>query len=182
MTRLFYTTLIISLLAVLSYGQGVSFGEGSDISRIEAQIAALDEDHCEVPCGIYGDSLRISLMKEHIKTIEKGMAQITELSSAAKPNYNQLVRWVMNKEHHATEIQTIASQYFMHQRVKMPKAGLSGKEKTAAMEKYNGLLHNLHAIQVYAMKCKQSTDQGNVDKLQAALKKFDHWYFHGHSH
>lgn len=26
--------------------------------------------HCEIPCGIYGDSLRISLMYEHIKTIE----------------------------------------------------------------------------------------------------------------
>ena len=29
--------------------------------------------HCEIPCGIYGDSVRIALIYEHITTVEKSM-------------------------------------------------------------------------------------------------------------
>ena len=54
--------------------------------------------HCEIPCGIYGDSVRIALLYE---TIEKPMNQINELSKSENPDYNQLVRWVMNKEEYA---------------------------------------------------------------------------------
>ena len=57
--------------------------------------------HCEIPCGIYGDSVRIALLYEHIETIEKSMNQINELSKSENPDYNQLVRWVMNKEEYA---------------------------------------------------------------------------------
>ena len=60
--------------------------------------------HCEVPCGIYQDSVRISLILEHITTIEKAMNQITKISNEDKPNYNQLVRWITNKEEHAEKI------------------------------------------------------------------------------
>ena len=63
--------------------------------------------HCEIPCGIYADSIRISLIEEHITTIEKSMNQINEISASSSPNYNQLVRWVTNKEEHATGCFTI---------------------------------------------------------------------------
>ena len=36
--------------------------------------------HCEIPCGIYEDSLRASLISEHITTIEKSMKMINKLS------------------------------------------------------------------------------------------------------
>ena len=75
--------------------------------------------HCEIPCGIYTDSLRIALIYEHIETIEKSMVLINKLSNQEKPDYNQLVRWVTNKEEHAKKIQEIVSQYFLHQRVKI---------------------------------------------------------------
>jgi len=29
--------------------------------------------HCEVPCGIYDDEMRFTMVEEHIKTIEKAM-------------------------------------------------------------------------------------------------------------
>ena len=29
--------------------------------------------HCEVPCGIYGDPMRLDVMAEHVTTIEKSM-------------------------------------------------------------------------------------------------------------
>ncbi|MEA2105654.1 MAG: superoxide dismutase [Ni], partial [Bacteroidota bacterium] len=74
--------------------------------------------HCEIPCGIYEDTLRIELIKEHITTIEKSMNMIIELSKEENPNYNQIVRWVVNKDEHAQKLQDIVSQYFMYQRIK----------------------------------------------------------------
>lgn len=70
--------------------------------------------HCEVPCGIYNDSVRVKLIYEHISTIEKAMQNINSISNSKKSQYNQLVRWVNNKESHATKIQNIVSQYFLH--------------------------------------------------------------------
>ena len=82
--------------------------------------------HCEVPCGIYDDAARIALMREHITTVEKSMHMVEELSGAESMNYNQIVRWVNNKETHADEIQHIVSQYFMTQRVKPVASDDSG--------------------------------------------------------
>ncbi|PLX11209.1 MAG: superoxide dismutase, partial [Marinilabiliales bacterium] len=41
--------------------------------------------HCEIPCGIYEDTIRIELIKEHIITIEKSMKMIHELSQEDTP-------------------------------------------------------------------------------------------------
>lgn len=176
------STIAFLSLATLGFGQGDSYQENNKIGQLVSLIEALEEDHCEVPCGIYGDSLRVSLIKEHVKTVEKAMDQINSLSKEAEPNYNQIVRWVMNKESHAAEIQEIVAKYFLHQRVKMPKSGLNKKESMAANDKYNGLLQSLHAIQVYSMKAKQGTDTNNIVNLEAAIKKFEGLYFHGHEH
>ena len=125
--------------------------------------------HCEIPCGIYDDQLRVKLIAEHATTIEKSMKQIMELSKANPVNYNQLVRWVSNKEAHATEIQHIISQYFMIQRIKPDQ------------KNYTDNLTILHKMLVTAMKCKQTTDLSHVTALKAHLKEFEVLYF-GHSH
>ena len=105
--------------------------------------------HCEIPCGIYGDSIRITKLYERIVTIEKSMTKIEELSKGPSTNANQLVRWVMNKEEHATEIQEIVSQYFMHQRIKPVDP-----ENKEAYKRYIKQLSMLHQISVYAKKAK----------------------------
>lgn len=133
--------------------------------------------HCEIPCGIYEDTLRVELIAEHITTIEKSMKQIIELSEANDVNYNQLVRWVTNKEEHAIKIQEIVSQYFLHQRIKY-----KSPTEVEAYAKYTNQLVILHQIQVYAMKTKQSTDLENIDKLRELLHDFSHSYFHTHPH
>ena len=125
--------------------------------------------HCEVPCGIYDDEMRTDMIAEHATTIEKAMAQILELSGTTPLNQNQIVRWVTNKEHHATEIQHIVSQYFLTQRI-----------KTDA-DQYGKKLAVLHQMLLAAMKCKQTTDVANVTKLRSLLKEFEVLYF-GHSH
>ena len=83
--------------------------------------------HCEVPCGIYDDQLRAVLIAEHATTVEKSMKKIVELSGASPVNYNQLVRWVANKDEHAEKIQHIVWQYFMTQRIKPDAAKYSRK-------------------------------------------------------
>ena len=131
--------------------------------------------HCEIPCGIYGDSLRIQQIDEHITTIEKSMNKIIELSDADDKNYNQLIRWVTNKEEHAQKIQDIVSQYFLHQRIKP-----TDPSNTEQYEKYITRLTLLHELQVYAMNAKQTTDLEFIEKLRDTLQKFEDAYFHKH--
>lgn len=124
--------------------------------------------HCEIPCGIYDDQARINMILEHITTIEKSMKQIKRLEKEKSPNFNQMVRWIINKEHHATEIQTIVSQYFLTQRIK-PDA-----------KEYHKKLSLLQQMLVYGMKCKQTTDPQNTAKLRILVKQFHQLYFAGH--
>jgi nickel superoxide dismutase len=133
--------------------------------------------HCEIPCGIYEDTLRIELIKEHIITIEKSMNMIIELSKEENPNYNQIVRWVVNKDEHAKKLQDIVSQYFMHQRIKPVSP-----ENKEMYEKYIERLTLLHKLLVYAMNAKQTTDLSYIDKLNETINAFEKSYFHTHEH
>lgn len=128
--------------------------------------------HCEIPCGIYGDKMRIDMLKEHVTTIEKSMNQIMELQKAENINYNQLVRWISNKEDHANQFQHIVTQYFMTQRIKL----VDGSDKSA-LEKYQKEIGLLHEMLVYAMKTKQTTNLQNCEKLRELIDSFYNSYF-----
>jgi len=65
--------------------------------------------HCQIPCGIYDDPARFDKLSEHILTIEKSMLRITELSKEDKPDMNQLVRWIQNKDEHAHQLSHIVT-------------------------------------------------------------------------
>jgi nickel superoxide dismutase len=131
--------------------------------------------HCEIPCGIYGDSLRVELMAEHIETIEKSMNQINLLSEADAVNYNQLVRWINNKERHANLLQEIVSQYFLTQRIHGHKDDSENYESS-----YFKNLELLHQLLVLSMKAKQSTNPEIISDLRETLKLFSDEYFHDH--
>lgn len=128
--------------------------------------------HCEVPCGIYNDEMRFTMIEEHITTIEKAMKEIANLSGQQPTNFNQIVRWVTNKEKHAEDIQQIISQYFLTQRVKLVEKG-DDKAHKICMEH----LSLCHEILVYAMKTKQTTDLSNVEKLKSVVRVFKDSYF-----
>lgn len=131
--------------------------------------------HCEIPCGIFADSVRITLIHEHITTIEKAMNNINKLSASEIVDYNQLVRWVTNKEEHAEKIQEIVSQYFLHQRIK-----LVDENEVEKHAKYLAQLASLHKISVLAMKTKQSTKVELIKKTKASVNEFAGLYFHKH--
>ena len=112
------------------------------------------------------------MIEEDITTVEKSMNMINTLSDQDSPDYNQLVRWVMNKEEHAKKIQEIVSQYFLHQRIKIVSA-----DDDEAYRKYTKQLELLHHISVFAMKSKQSTDLSIIDTLREKVHAFEHAYF-----
>ncbi len=129
--------------------------------------------HCQIPCGIYDDELRVQLIEEHIGTVEKSMKKIIELSAEDDEDYNQIVRWVNNKEAHASEIQDIVTAYFMAQRIK--PAVDHDDEK--AMNEYIHKLAILHAIQIHAMKAKQGTNLEEIENLRKMTTMFREAYF-----
>lgn len=129
--------------------------------------------HCQVPCGIYGDTLRIEMLLEDAATIEKGMAAIVGFEAEAKPSINQMVRWTVTKDDHAQKIQDQISAYWLAQRIKLPAEDADA----AARTKYAQQLELLHRVTVYAMKCKQTTDASNVAKLRESVSAFSSTYF-----
>ncbi len=124
--------------------------------------------HCEIPCGIYDDAMRIKMISEHITTIEKSMGKIMDIEKSKHHDANQLVRWVVNKEEHANQLQEIVTQYFMTQRLKTDQ------------KNYTEKLSLLHQMLVAAMKSKQTTDTKYPDQLRELLKKFEQLYFAPH--
>ncbi|MBN2281069.1 MAG: superoxide dismutase [Candidatus Marinimicrobia bacterium] len=127
--------------------------------------------HCQIPCGIYDDELRISLLKEHAKTLEKSISEIQALTTGTVKNDNQLVRWIINKDEHADMISEIVSYYFLAQRIKEPE----GTDKHA-MEHYETRLKLLHKILVLSMQVKQNDDIEHVNELKKYIRKFEEEY------
>ncbi len=72
--------------------------------------AGLVRAHCQIPCGIYDDQMRVHMIAEHIKTIEKSMNEIMRLEKEGPKNYNQLVRWIMNKDDHADRLKRLRTR------------------------------------------------------------------------
>jgi len=134
--------------------------------------------HCQIPCGIYGDENRFEIMLEDVDTIEKSMKQIEEIGASEKPNWNQLVRWVDNKEDHATKLTETVTYYFLAQRIKPPAADAD----EATHDKYDHELRLLHRIMVHAMKAKQTTDLDHVEKLRTLIGEFKKSYMGEHEH
>ena len=121
--------------------------------------------HCQVPCGVYGDSARFTQMLEDQTTITKAISQISELSGKKDAkSANQLARWVSAKEDHASKIQKIIAEYFLTQRIK------------SSSEKYDSLLQGAHAVMVAAMKCKQGVDAASAASLKSAIENFQSIY------
>ena len=133
--------------------------------------------HCEIPCGIYGDDLKFKELSQHVDTIEKSVREILTLEKAEKPDMNQMIRWVNNKDMHADKIKSEAATYFLSQRVPLPE-GKDGREN------YDRQLELLHRITVYAMKTKQTTDLEVVGQLRGSLDAYRELYtqIHGHEH
>jgi len=153
---------------------------GLMIATIAFTVTTQAHAHCQMPCGIYDDELRVQLIEENVTTIEKSMNQIVALGKETPVNYNQLVRWINTKEEHAQQIQDLVADYFLCQRIKAPES-----KEGKPWEQYVAQLTTLHQIEVAAMKAKQTTDLANVEALRSLVATFRTAYFGeaaGHSH
>lgn len=129
--------------------------------------------HCQIPCGIYDDMLRVQMMEEHVTTIERSLKGLNDhLDKKGAVDANQRVRWVMNKEVHADLITEIVTEYFLQQRIKAPKAGDAEGRKV-----YLARLETLHGMLVSSMKAKQTVDPSHAAKLRELIEKFKKQYF-----
>ena len=130
--------------------------------------------HCQVPCGIYNDAARIIQIQEDFSTIQKAMTKIKELSQQQDAtSMNQLTRWIMTKEEHASKIQKVVSDYFLTQRIK-------AKTEGSEFDTYVKQTTTLHQILVSAMKCKQTVSYSNVNHGVELVDKFVGYYFDNH--
>ena len=134
--------------------------------------SAVPAAHCQVPCGIYTDKMRIDMLMEDCATIEKAMVQLAEAPDTAQAR-QQFVRWVTTKEAHAQNVQDVVAQYWLAQRIKPLTEGSTAEENA----KYFAQLSNLHHITVHAMKCKQGLDTSSVKSLRESAKAFSESYF-----
>jgi len=138
---------------------------------IIAGSIALAGAHCQIPCGIYDDETRFTLMREHVATIEKSMREIEHLSQEKTPNNNQLVRWVMNKDAHADKLAEIITYYFMTQRIK-PTA----TDNKIEYAKYIKQITLLHQMLVLAMNTKQTLNLDYCIQIRALIDEFEKIY------
>ena len=130
--------------------------------------------HCQVPCGIYNDAARIIQIQEDFSTIQKAMTKIKELSQQQDAtSMNQLTRWIMTKDDHASKIQKVVSDYFLTQRIK-------AKTEGSEFDTYVKQTTTLHQILVSAMKCKQTIDEQNVILGINLIDQFIEIYFDSH--
>ena len=121
--------------------------------------------HCQIPCGIYDDYIRVRSMLEDAATIEKSMKLISELAGKLDAqSQNQLVRWVMNKENHAQKIISTICDYFLTQRVK------------PTQEDYAERLKKHHAVIVASMKAKQNADLKYAKILKESIEALLGYY------
>ena len=134
--------------------------------------------HCQVPCGIYNDAARIIQIQEDFSTIQKAMTKIKELSQQQDAtSLNQLTRWIITKEDHASKIQKVVSDYFLTQRIK-------AKTEGSEFDTYVKQTTTLHQVLVSAMKCKQTVDKIEPELVSTLLNQFVELYFdeHGKEH
>ena len=135
--------------------------------------------HCQVPCGIYDDAVRVVQIEEDIATMRKAMSMIKGLSGKSDAqSINQMIRWINTKESHANNIQETVSSYFLAQRIKPKKKGAAGRQK------YVNQTLLLQQLIVAAMKCKQNVDQSRCEAASDLVVEFSVSYFdeHGMEH
>lgn len=127
--------------------------------------------HCQVPCGIYDDYMRVRGMLEDAETVAKAARMIGELTGKTDPqSHQQLVRWVFNKEEHAQKIISTIADYFLTQRVK------------ASMDDYETRLVKHHTVIVNAMEAKQQSDVAAAEKLAKSIEALLEYYPEHHHH
>ena len=132
--------------------------------------------HCQVPCGIYDETARIGALHEDATTIAKAATQIHQLSTKTDAtSAQQLVRWTLTKEEHATRIIRVVAEYFLTQKLKPADP----KDKKAHA-KYIAALTSCHQLMRAAMVTKQKPEVAAHAALVKAIDAMAGHFVHSH--
>mmetsp|Transcript_5712 Transcript_5712/g.13858 ORF Transcript_5712/g.13858 Transcript_5712/m.13858 type:complete len:244 (+) Transcript_5712:79-810(+) len=131
--------------------------------------------HCQVPCGIFDDPRLVVELKEACATIKKACFQIGELSASPLTalSLNQMSRWTSTKEEHASKVVSSILEYCLCQRVKPTS---DPKSPFKCESDYVEAMKSHHAATLLAVKCKQTADVENADKLGRAIGEMCRMY------
>jgi hypothetical protein len=109
-----------------------------------ATVLISSHAHCQVPCGIFNDEMRVQSLFEDHQTIAKAMAAIQTL--AVVPNahsFNQATRWVATKEEHCDKIINLVTHYFLAQKMAVVDAVQCADDETCERGPYEQYLAKL---------------------------------------
>ncbi len=121
--------------------------------------------HCQVPCGIFDDNMKLMSLIQDADTVIKAVTEIQKLEGKTDAqSVQQMVRWVNNKESHAQAIISSITDYYLTQRVK------------ASQDDYQERLVKHHTAMVAAMKAKQSAGPEAAQALKDALAALEVYY------
>lgn len=138
-------------------------------------MSQLSYGHCQIPCGLYDDETKSKELMLDVQTIEKAVKQIESLSKEKNKNFNQLTRWINNKEDHATNIMDNLNHYYLAQRVKAPT-----KKDKKLRGVYLRKLELAHRVIASAMKAKQGANMKDAQMLKKNLEAFVAYYKEHH--
>lgn len=116
--------------------------------------------HCQMPCGIYNDSMIYDKIDQYVETMYKGDTMLTHNKFQSSWDRNEFVRWVMTKDKMTDEIAELLMSYFLQQKIK------PDEEDTA--EK----LKSVHKMMFMLVQIKQNTDRKFVENFNDEWAKF----------
>lgn len=118
------------------------------------------EAHCQMPCGIYDDSLVFGDMKQCLATMAKAVAEISSHEMDSPAAINQMIRWVGKKDLHSDRFSEDVAEYFLKQRIPLDADNLDAKLKSA------------HILLVLSMRAKQTVDAQLIEDLKKEFERF----------
>lgn len=109
--------------------------------------------HCQMPCGIFDDTLVFKYIDQYIETMQKAVVELNDIGNSTAKDRAQFTRWVMLKEKESDLTANLITTYFLQQAITPGKEG--SDEKTLAA----------HRLLFLLVKIKQNTDATYVNKF-----------------
>lgn len=123
-------------------------------------VKATLRGHCQMPCGIYNDSMVYDKIDQYVETMYKGDTILTNGKFANPWGRNEFVRWVITKEKMTDEIAELLMTYFLQQKIKPDEEDTVDKIKS------------VHKLMFMLVQIKQNTDRKFVENFNEEWNKF----------
>ncbi len=74
--------------------------------------------HCQMPCGIYHDEMVYDQIDQYAETMYKGITVMNGNKLDSVHDFNDLTRWILEKEKESNTTAELISSYFLQQKIK----------------------------------------------------------------